>query len=274
MVGNKSDIFQEQWLELVFQDRNRSYGAYQLRRENSKTTLLALLTGGILFSVAITAPFVVKLLRSAEVSVNLSLPEERIVEVPVLPIPPKKDPQTAILPPAAPEQKQEPRVTKPQELFTQMVVSPEGQDDPATMEDLKNAEPGSKKLDGDPGAISLEIDTLDRQRGSLEIDMPPVEQEFLEVLPSLNGFYEYFADHYSIPKPALAARVNGTIFLRFIVEKNGSLSDIQVMRDLGYGTGEEAVRVLKNSPAWNPGIQNGHPVRASLIMPVKIKTSK
>ena len=55
--------------------------------------------------------------------------------------------------------------------------------------------------------------------------------------------------------------VQGKVFLSFVVEKDGKLTDIQVTRGLGSGTDEEAIRVLKASPRWNPGIQNGKPVR-------------
>jgi protein TonB len=55
------------------------------------------------------------------------------------------------------------------------------------------------------------------------------------------------------------------------VEKDGSLTDIKVLRDIGYGTGKEAVRV--KSPRWNPGIQNGKPVRVLYSLPIQIQTA-
>ncbi|HTG67178.1 MAG TPA: energy transducer TonB, partial [Flavobacterium sp.] len=57
----------------------------------------------------------------------------------------------------------------------------------------------------------------------------------------------------------------------FVVEKDGSLTDIKVLRDIGYGTGKEAIRVLQKSPKWNPGIQNGKPVRVQYSLPITIQ---
>jgi len=74
-------------------------------------------------------------------------------------------------------------------------------------------------------------------------------------------FYKYIGGSIKYPKMAQENNVQGKVFLSFIVEQDGSLSDIQITRGLGSGTDEEAIRVLKESPKWNPGISNGHPVR-------------
>ncbi|KQM75017.1 hypothetical protein ASE74_03310 [Pedobacter sp. Leaf216] len=74
-------------------------------------------------------------------------------------------------------------------------------------------------------------------------------------------FYKYLGSNIKYPKMALENNVQGKVFLSYVVEKDGSLSDIQITRGLGSGTDEEAVRVIKDSPKWNPGISNGKPVR-------------
>ena len=70
------------------------------------------------------------------------------------------------------------------------------------------------------------------------------------------------------PQEAIEAGISGKVYISFVVEKDGSLTDIKVVRPLGSGTDEEAVRVLKNSPKWKPGIQNGRPVRVAYTMPI------
>ncbi|MNL41233.1 Gram-negative bacterial tonB protein [compost metagenome] len=84
----------------------------------------------------------------------------------------------------------------------------------------------------------------------------------------MDKFYAYLSKAIRYPAPAQEANVQGKVFLSFIVEKNGSLTDIKVERKLGYGTDEEAVRVLKASPKWIPGIQNGRPVRVKYNIPI------
>jgi len=74
-------------------------------------------------------------------------------------------------------------------------------------------------------------------------------------------FYKYLSGSIKYPKMAIENNVQGKVFLSFIVEKDGSLSDLQITRGLGSGTDEEAIRVLKESPKWNPGSSNGMAVR-------------
>mgnify|MGYP001025289422 CR=1 FL=1 len=74
-------------------------------------------------------------------------------------------------------------------------------------------------------------------------------------------FYRYVGSNIKYPKIAQDNNVQGKVFLSFVVEKDGSLSDVQITRGLGSGTDEEAIRVLKESPKWNPGIKNGFAVR-------------
>ena len=64
--------------------------------------------------------------------------------------------------------------------------------------------------------------------------------------------------------------VSGKVIVAFVVEKDGSLTDIKVLRDIGFGTGKEAIRVLKLSPKWIPGQQNGHVVRSNNQLPISV----
>ena len=75
----------------------------------------------------------------------------------------------------------------------------------------------------------------------------------------MNGFREFIAQNYRLPKVPIDLK--GNVILTFIVETDGSLTDIEVVRDLGFGTGVEAVRVLKKSRKRIPGVQLGRPVR-------------
>jgi len=89
----------------------------------------------------------------------------------------------------------------------------------------------------------------------------------------ITKFYKYLSGNIDYPKMAQDNNVQGKVFLSFIVEKDGSLSDIQITRGLGSGTDEEAIRVLKESPKWNPGIQNGLAVRVKYNINVNFKLS-
>jgi len=95
----------------------------------------------------------------------------------------------------------------------------------------------------------------------------------IEVKPEFPGgtekFHQFIDKNYK--KPNKKPTLQGFIFANFIVEKDGSLSDIKVLRDIGYGTGQELIRVLKLSPKWKPGKKNDKKVRAlySLVVPLQ-----
>ena len=95
----------------------------------------------------------------------------------------------------------------------------------------------------------------------------------LETKPEFPGgivkFHQFVDDNYK--KSNKRPTIQGKLFATFIIEKDGSLSDIKVLRDIGFGTGDELVRVLKLSPKWKPGKQNNKEVRTlySLVFPVQ-----
>lgn len=87
----------------------------------------------------------------------------------------------------------------------------------------------------------------------------------------IQEFYKFIGANYKTPKVQGLA---GRIYVSFIVEKDGSLAGIKVLRDIGYGTGEEAIRVLQNSPKWTPGKYKGEPVRAMYSLPITITATE
>jgi TonB family protein len=87
-------------------------------------------------------------------------------------------------------------------------------------------------------------------------------------------FYDFLSDNIKYPQEASAKNITGNVHVGFIVEKDGSLSNIKIQRKLGYGTDEEAIRVLKLSKKWIPGMQNGKPVRVQYNIPIKFSMRK
>ncbi len=98
-----------------------------------------------------------------------------------------------------------------------------------------------------------------------------------EQLPAYaNGmqeFYRYVAMNYVYPAQARIHGVRGKLILSFVVEKDGTLTDIKAVQDLGWGTGEEALRILRNSQKWVPGKQHGIPVRVAFTLPIMLNLS-
>ncbi|MBP6411705.1 MAG: DUF2059 domain-containing protein [Pseudarcicella sp.] len=96
----------------------------------------------------------------------------------------------------------------------------------------------------------------------------------VEVKPEFPGgmdqFYKFVAENFKTPK---VEKLAGKIYVTFVIEIDGSITGMKVLRDIGYGTGEEAIRVLKLSPKWLPGQQNGKTVRCTYSLPISVKTN-
>lgn len=87
-------------------------------------------------------------------------------------------------------------------------------------------------------------------------------------------FYKFIGKNFKMPAEASKNNIQGKIYIEFMVEKDGSLSEFKIVKDLGYGIGEEAVRALKLSPTWTPGSENGKPVRVLYRLPITIEDNE
>ncbi|HEY4195177.1 MAG TPA: energy transducer TonB [Mucilaginibacter sp.] len=84
----------------------------------------------------------------------------------------------------------------------------------------------------------------------------------------LSEFYHFLSQNIKYPEAMLRRNVQGKVYIALTVEKDGSLSDLKAVKDIGYGAAEEAIRVLKLSPNWEPGYQNGQQVRVRYTLPI------
>ena len=96
----------------------------------------------------------------------------------------------------------------------------------------------------------------------------------VDVKPQFSGgyeaFYEFIRKNYKMPK---VEKLEGKVYVTFVIEKDGNLDEIRVLRDIGYGTGQEAIRVLELSPKWNPAEKNGQKVRCQFSIPITLQSS-
>lgn len=90
----------------------------------------------------------------------------------------------------------------------------------------------------------------------------------------IQGFYKYVSTQFNPTREAIANKVQGKIFLSFVIEKDGKVNDVKVIRGLGYGLDEEAIRVLQNCPAWTPGEQRGVKVKCQYSLPISLDYSR
>lgn len=109
----------------------------------------------------------------------------------------------------------------------------------------------------------------------------PAEEEIFKVVESNPEFpggeavmYDYLSKNISYPRIALEAGISGTVYVTFVVEKDGSITDVQLLRGIGGGCDEEAMRVVKSMPTWTPGKQRNVPVRVQFNFGVKFTLSQ
>jgi len=260
---SKLDIFRKEWLEVVFTDKNKNYGAYQLRKSNGTNTTKALLIGSVVFLVLFFSPKIYGLIKGSGDQEEEQMKAQEVVIAPPPPVNPETPPPPPVEPPPpkVDQVKMPPPIVKPDEQVRD--------EEPPTVEKLKEADPGQRDIKGDPTAdivIATPVGEGPKREAAVAVDDNQVyDFVSIEKQPEFPGglakFYKYLGNAIKYPPMAQENNVQGKVFLSFVVEKDGKLTDITVTRGLGSGTDEEAIRVLKASPRWNPGIQNGKPVR-------------
>jgi len=270
MLGSKLDIFNQQWIDVVFSGRNKEYGAYQLRKDNGRNAGKALLIACIVFVLIISANTIINFITGF-----IPKAKEKVKITNVVLAPPPVDIKKP--PPPPPPEPPKPKVD--QVKFPPPVVKPdvEVKEKPPTIEDLKVADPGQKNIKGDAKAdVTIDEPVGNADKKVTEDDpnkiFTAVEQN-PEFPGGLDAFYKYLGKTIRYPAVARENNTQGRVVVQFVCERDGSLTDIKVVRSIGDGCDEEAIRVVKNSPKWKPGIQNGRPVRVMYSVPINFTLS-
>lgn len=272
----KLDIFKKQWLDLVFEGRNKKYGAYALRAENPKTMTKALAIGAVIFALLLSTPLLLRLISGQE-KVEDKKPID--VEITMVDLTPPPEEEDKVLPPPPPPEPPKSTVDEVRFPPPKVVEKEKVRDEePPKVEELIDANPGSQTIKGDPdaGAIIIDGPTGEGPKDSeVTEDTGIYSNAGIEVKADFPGgmpkFYQYIQKSFRTDDMDGAVK----IIVSFIVEKDGSLTDIKVARDISRGgkAGKEAKRVLERSPKWKPGVQNGRPVRVRYSLPINIQVN-
>lgn len=263
----KLDLLKKQWLDIVFEGRNKSYGAYDLRMKDGNTNLKAFIIGAVIFSVAVATPKIAEFISFATADDSATMD----TKIRTVKLPPKEEKPKEDLPPPPPPP---PKVDQVKFVKPEVAKTEEVTEEPPKMDDLKDKNLGKEDIKGDPNAV-LTVEPPGNGPAQQEVveDNTIYSSAGIEVKPDFPGgiakFYSFIQKNYVAPdEPGL----KGQVFVSFVVEKDGSLTDIKILRDIGYGTGREAERVLRKCPRWTPAEQNGKKVRCSYQIPIKIET--
>jgi len=128
-----------------------------------------------------------------------------------------------------------------------------------------------------------ENEAIEQVEVSMELEEPEEEvaEEVFSIVEDqpmpvggMQGFYTFLNEHIKYPNQAQKLGIEGKVFVEFIVNTDGSLTDLKVVKGIGGGCDEEAIRVLKEAPKWTPGKQRGRAVRVRKVIPIFFKLRK
>lgn len=269
---SKLNINKNEWLELVFEGKNKEYGAYQLRKEEGATTTKAFISAMALLGGIAALPFILSSFTdkpAMDTPDGPILDSIRVIDVvyPEKKLPPLKK----VLPPSAPAEK-----SPTEDLTNPRVVDAEvaPQTDFTRNEDL--GQNTNTTIDSGSGASGQSTITIGGGNDEEPIDdVNPFNPNTVEISPSFPGgideFLKIVGNRFNAPE----AEEEGTIkrvIVFFVVERDGSLSNITVPKNPGLGLDKEAIRVLKSiKTKWEPGMYKGRPVRTQYSLPIVVK---
>ncbi|MCA6461417.1 MAG: energy transducer TonB [Chitinophagaceae bacterium] len=250
-------------LDIIFEGRNKEYGAYDLRKTYNKRLTYALISMLLLCLLMVVISVIAnsvgnekKQLMGPEIVLENMKTEEKKPEPPPPPPPPKQEPPKVEITKFTP-----PKIVKDEE------VKPE--EEIKEVEKLEDTKIGTFNQEGvkDEGLVAPPV-----EKGTGVVEAPKVEEDYDKVftvvqipaefpggLPAWSRYLERNLNR-DIPVENGAPAGRYTVIVAFTVSKTGAISDVQAENDPGYGTKAEAIRVITKGPSWKPAVQNGRNV--------------
>jgi periplasmic protein TonB len=251
----------QSWEDVVFENRNQDYGAYVLRKVYSKNVIVGVIVTALLILLVIFFPYIMELFKGNEVVEKA--PPRKLVYTELSAPPPIDKPK----PP--PPQIQLPKLQKVIKFVPPKVVKEQVVEEVPTIEEIKQNEVAAVEVEG-PTEVVFEEPVE-------EVVVEDDNQIFtvVEQQPEFQGGYEaminFIRKNLRYPASARRMGVDGTVYVQFVVGKDGSISEVKTIRGISADCDREAERVVKQMPAWKPGRQNGKPVFVRFVLPIRFK---
>lgn len=284
------NLFGKGWTNIVFEGRNKEYGAYKLREENPKTTLLALALGILCLGLAFGGSVLYKSVFGDKFSSDKDDAGVEVTEIVLPELPEPEPPVEEIKEEPIPEEKPadasksvqeevkflETEVKKDNEVKNEQKTSQKDFDDNKTSgrEDREADKDGDFKSKGEQTG-GAEKGSKGDGKGDQKADDENKVWGFVQQKAAPNEGLQKFMQNFvrKFNAPDVGGNVSEIkVTLKFTVEKDGSFTDLQVLDDK-QGVGNEAKRVLKAMPNWKPAQHNGKTVRSSFRLPITIKVN-
>ncbi len=267
MDANK--ILSADILDLVFEGRNKDYGAYELRRSYNKRIVGALIITASVAILALLGSFLANELKSD--NKTLDIKEVTIQDIK------QEEEKKELPPPPPPKPPDPPKIETKQFTPPKIVKDEEVQEPPPAVEELKETKIDVQSQEGikDEGIATPTV--VDEGKGVVEEKKEEDENkifEKVEIEASFKGgesaWRKYLERNLNANTPVDNGAPEGTytVWVQFIVDREGAISDVKALSNHGYGMEEEAVKVIRKGPSWVAAIQNGRPVKAYRKQPI------
>jgi periplasmic protein TonB len=247
------------WEDVVFENRNQSYGAYRLRRAYSKRVIVG---WGITVALVAALLYLPPLLESNASNIIEAYDGGRgkVDLIPLPPLPPKPKPKP--MPPASTPKAKTPGpivvTTDPVETEVASLEPVNG-----TPDGIENGTEIEGLIEGNAGEPVIE---------NLPYTPPPVV-DIAEVMPKYSGGTEammkFIQKKIRVPSSFKFLQEGGTVYVRFIIRPDGKVTDVEVIRGISKDCDKEAARVISIMPQWIAGMQNGTPVSVRMVLPIR-----
>lgn len=250
------------WNEMVFSNRNQSYGAYLLRKAYPSRVTMSFAFAMITVSMILASPMIREMFTDEVV---------KKIEPPIIDGSFRLEPPPLI--PDIPQPKDDVAPPKTIKVLPPRVTNEDVIDDVPENAEIANALVSPSTNEGvlpltDPVPIP-------------EVKIAPVEDVIVsvpEVQPEFPGGYaammKFIGANTKYPSVARRLEIEGTAFISFVVDSDGTIDDVQVMRGLFDDCDKEAMRVISKMPLWKPGKQNGKAVKVRFVLPFKFKLDR
>lgn len=267
MSGNEN-ISQASLLDNIFEGRNKSYGAYELRTNSSKRTILALILSSIFFIGLVVSLFLLMKKKDVE-EVKITKVELKKVKTPI-----KKEEKKIL------EQKKVEPIKKVKSVVDIVKNVPPVVVNKKTVEnDIPpvdtNAKSGSETAKGDANSTpdkGAELAKEEQKGDDTDYNAIFTSVQVQAAPPGgMNAFRKQIASSFRLPE--VDETTTGTVIAKFVVWDDGSIRDVIIVKETpaGLGLGKEATRILSKSPKWTPGIYNGRSVKQYYTLPISIQ---
>jgi len=271
------DLSSKEWCDLIFEGKNKDFGAYQMRKasigRHNKAMLFLLLLLALIAGIMVSINVVNK---AVEADINTQN-EQQMVAVDLADKDKPEDEQTKV-------ELEQPKAL-PEEILntikvTELAIVPDDQvkkeDEIKSVDELKASNTAFGQTDFDKGTDDRNVVREHKAEVIVEDKAEP-EKVFtaVEQMPQFPGgdaeLMKYLSSHINYPTMAMENNVQGRVIVQFVVTKSGSVGEVKVARGVDRDLDREAVRVVKSLPRFIPGKMNGQPVNVWYTLPVNFK---